>query len=153
MGWSLPFYLTLSCLLFAGCTGDLYKAAMYGDAVAIKSLVAAGADINAFDGTVNFYTPLMAAAMEGRKDAVTALLELGADPLAEDADGLTAAKLARKKRHEDIADILDEAVARRLFELGPGAPVTRPPSSKPEDAEFVQPPTGDDNLEPQSPLN
>jgi len=130
----------LFCILIAGCAGSLYKAAGDGDVAAIKSLVASGTDINAFDGVIFLYTPLMRAAMEGRRDAVTTLLELGADPLAEDEGGFTAAKLARKKGHEDIAKTLDVVEVKRRAVLGPGAPVARPPippHDKPE-SQFPQ---------------
>ncbi|MBI5970799.1 MAG: ankyrin repeat domain-containing protein [Deltaproteobacteria bacterium] len=134
------FLPMLSFVLVAGCAGSLFKAAGDGDVAAIKSLVASGEGINAFDGMIYLYTPLMAAAIKGKMDAVKTLLELGADPLAEDDDGFTAAKLARKRGHTEIADILAEAETKRRLEFGPSAPVARPPSNSPEDAEFALPP-------------
>lgn len=136
MGRFSFFFLLCSCVFFAGCVGPLYKAAFNGDVAAIKSLAASGTDINAYDGKVYLYTPLMVAAMEGRTEAVKALLELGADPIAEDSDRLTASKLARKYGHEEIAEILDEAEAKRRAVFAPGAPPVRRPPVPPRDEEL-----------------
>src|SRR4051812_25577846 len=57
--------------------GPLYDAANKGDVGQIRQLVATGADLGERDA---FGTPLHHAAARGHPEAVTVLLELGADP-------------------------------------------------------------------------
>ena len=90
----------LAILLLAGCltsggpvrdanaqTTPLHEAAMSGDAAAIRTLLAGGADVNmrAKDGV----TPLHAAAASGHFFTIEALLADGADVNAQDDDGST----------------------------------------------------------------
>jgi hypothetical protein len=68
---------------------DLIEAAREGDLVRVKSLIAAGADVNAKD-TKWGSTALMEAAIEGRVEVVEALLAAKADVNATSNDGTTA---------------------------------------------------------------
>lgn len=60
---------------------------------------------------VGGWSPLMYAAREDARDAATALIELGADPDLQDADGTTALGFAIMNGHYDLAAILLEAGA------------------------------------------
>lgn len=55
-------------------------------------------------------TPLIAAAKANNTDAVNLLLAAGADPLAVDLAGMSAADIAREHGREDILALLDAAV-------------------------------------------
>lgn len=55
------------------------------------------------------YTPLMIAAANGSRDAVTALLSAGADPSLRTHEGKSAADFARDRGHADIAVLLGDA--------------------------------------------
>jgi ankyrin repeat protein len=57
----------------------LARAARSGDAAAIRSLVAAGQDVNARDPGGNHWTPLLHAIHKGQRGAIDALLAAGAN--------------------------------------------------------------------------
>ncbi len=79
----------------------LHSAVAGGDEAVAAMLVEAGADVNAAqDGG---YTPLMGAAQNGLAATVALLLAEGADPKALNEDVLTAADLAERAGHAEIA--------------------------------------------------
>jgi ankyrin repeat protein len=53
----------------------------------------------------------MTAAAEGQLEVVQLLLDRGADPSLEDADGDTALSFAREKGHLEVADLLKDSGA------------------------------------------
>ncbi len=70
--------ITLSCACsWAGINEDLFKAAIYGDAEAVKSLLAKGADVNAKDKGGG--TALMMAINNNHAGVVRLLIDKGAD--------------------------------------------------------------------------
>lgn len=84
----------------------LMVAALGTNVALVHALVAAGADVDrrATDGS----TALMKSALWGCVEVVVALLRLGADPTLTDAEGWTAARIARARGHRGIAQLLDE---------------------------------------------
>ena len=87
----------------------LIKAALSGDAEAIKVLLKAGADVNAKnkDG----FTALMAALLEGHTESVNALIKAGADVNAKGKDGGTALMAAAIFGHTGNVNALIKAGA------------------------------------------
>jgi hypothetical protein len=88
-----------------GGTTALSAAAIMGNKEMIRFLVSRGADVNRKDGLIG-ESALMGAAEMGKFETVKALLEKGADPCATDKQGHTAAGLATKYRHAEIAEYL-----------------------------------------------
>lgn len=94
LGTKLPaLCLALTVLLAALCLParadtPLIGAAGAGDLSAVKSLIAAGVDVNA--ATDEGWTALMGASTEGHTDCVRALIAAGADVNASEHDGWTA---------------------------------------------------------------
>lgn len=70
--------LVLLAAALAACASPLTRAAQDGDLGALRSLIAAGENLEATDS--NGETPLMKAAITGRVDAAKVLLDAGADP-------------------------------------------------------------------------
>lgn len=82
----------------------LFAASANGSTTLVESLLAAGADPNARDETLQ--TPLHRAAYEGFHAVASMLIVLGADPNAEAVDGSTPLEMARRAgRTEAIAAI------------------------------------------------
>ena len=79
----------------------LHSAVAGGHEDVAAQLVAAGADVNARQGRE--YSPLMGAAQNGLSATVDLLLARGADPKAYNEDILTAAELADRAGHHEIA--------------------------------------------------
>ena len=79
----------------------LHSAVAGGHAAIAELLVDAGADVNAAQDGGS--TPLMGAAQNGLSDTVALLLAHGADPRAYDQDILTAADLADRAGHPEVA--------------------------------------------------
>lgn len=105
-------YLLLIYVLSAACgTKDhlnnlmLWAAAYGGDTERVRSLLAAGANVN-FIHERSGWTPLMAAANEGHLDTVRVLLENEADVNTKDEDGYTALALALSCGNADIVHAL-----------------------------------------------
>lgn len=105
----------LFCLLFAlsahagpkkdKLQGRLLQAIGSGDPADVRNLLDGGARADEpFDQSG--LTPLMVAAMAGYGELVNVLLELGADKTLRNADGRTAADLARKTGKRGISDLL-----------------------------------------------
>lgn len=104
---SVPDYAghTVSSVNFKNGWGDtpLHIVCVWGDCEAIKTLVEAGAGINA-PGETGF-TPLHCAAMHNHADAVRLLLSLGAE-IIKDREGHTPTDLAEFQEFEAIRSIL-----------------------------------------------
>ncbi len=84
----------------------VHAAAARRDAVILAMLLAAGANPNAVQQ--KGFTPLHTAASEGQRAMVELLLSHGADPRIRCEDGRLPEDLAREKRHDAVADILEE---------------------------------------------
>uniref|UniRef100_A0A1B6J7T6 Uncharacterized protein n=2 Tax=Homalodisca TaxID=139475 RepID=A0A1B6J7T6_9HEMI len=88
----------------AGYTA-LHYAVRKGNINMCKLLLSAGASVNAVT-KAGQATPLHRAAMAGHVDIVMTLLKSGADPLAKDAEGRTAADRALESQHNDVFELL-----------------------------------------------
>src|SRR4051812_2852802 len=95
--------LALPPLAFAG---PLHDAANKGDVGQIRQLVATGADLGERDAFGTPFTPLHHAAARGHPEAVTVLLELGADPNALAGDGSTALHWAAARGDRESVALL-----------------------------------------------
>jgi uncharacterized protein len=87
-------------------TGDLYVQPLHsavagGHEAVAEMLIHGGADVDAPQR--HGYTPLMGAAQNGLAATVQLLLARGADPVARNDDVLTAAELADRSGHPEIA--------------------------------------------------
>ncbi len=83
---------------------SLSDAVLYGDVKAAQSLIASGADVNAFDATG--MTPLMIAASEGKTAIAELLIQAGADVKLAGQDGTTALMRAASANRIDILKLL-----------------------------------------------
>jgi ankyrin repeat protein len=83
----------------------LSAAAADGDIRMINFLVSRGAIINRNEHRLG-ENPLMAAAESGKLEAVKVLLEKGAEPCATNNEGHTAAGMATKYKHAEVAEYL-----------------------------------------------
>ena len=102
--WLTPLVLLMSC--GPGLPGtELVRAARGGDAQAIGILLESGVDPDQRTGQNN-WTPLMHAIHKNQKEAVTALLEGGADVNIQNERGLTALIMAAGYGFHDIVDRL-----------------------------------------------
>jgi ankyrin repeat protein len=88
-------------------------------------LLDGGAALNARD-LKSGHTALMAAALSGHDEVVTALLVAGADITLKDNDGETAQRLAELSQHPSTAELLKPRPAP-----APRKPATRNPHAKP----------------------
>jgi ankyrin repeat protein len=85
----------------------LHSAVAGGHGAVAEMLIEAGADVGSVqDGG---YTPLMGAAQNGLAATVALLLARGADPKAYDQDILTAADLADRAGHPEVAATIRDA--------------------------------------------
>ena len=90
-------------------------AAAFGHTTTLRTLLQAGADVNAKD--MDGYTALMMAAKEGYTESVKTLIAAAAELNSVDSDGDSALTLAAKQGHSQIVKLLQEAGAS-----GPGNP-------------------------------
>lgn len=86
----------------------LYDAVLQNRSDVIRTLIAAGAPVNAIaaSGLNRGMAPLHLAADQGRMEALQALLDGGANPSLRTKDGKTARDLAIRSRHYEIAKLL-----------------------------------------------
>jgi uncharacterized protein len=84
----------------------LHAALSSSDPEFARSLVAAGADVNA--AQASGVTPLHETAYNGYTELTQVLLEHGADPKARDRAGKTPADYAREHGHTDLAEVLEK---------------------------------------------
>ena len=102
--WLLPLVLLMGSNLGFPETG-LVRASRGGDAPAIEALLESGVDPDQGTGQ-NDWTPLMHAIHKNQKEAVTALLEGGADVNIQNQRGLTALIMAAGYGFNDTVDQL-----------------------------------------------
>lgn len=76
-----------------------------------REFIRRGVPVDGASG-VNKSTPLMLAAVSGNRDLVALLLERGANPQLTNKRGESALSFARRKNHEDIVRLLEQAPAR-----------------------------------------
>ncbi|WP_341903987.1 ankyrin repeat domain-containing protein [Polaromonas sp. YR568] len=86
----------------------LHYAASAGNLSIIRLLLENHAYIDA--ESPNKTTPLMMAAMYGTAEAVTLLIEEGADPQLKNEQGLTAIQFAQRANRESVADAIAAAI-------------------------------------------
>ncbi|NNG21406.1 ankyrin repeat domain-containing protein [Telluria aromaticivorans] len=82
----------------------LHYAAASGDGDIARMLIERKARLDALSPRESgAYTPLMMAAREGKAEAAMLLLGQGANPRLENTEGLTAARIAERAGHTDLA--------------------------------------------------
>jgi hypothetical protein len=101
----------------------LVEAARSGDAKRVRSLLDAGADVNAFGNGRT--TALMAAAEAGREDVARLLVERQADANLRNARGQTAAEVAEASGHARLRGVLERKEVKPP--PGPANPVPANP--------------------------
>lgn len=97
----------------------LHYAASKGHEDTVRYLLSQKAIVNAPapDGT----SPLMMAALSGKRAVVDLLLAAGADPGMQNAQGLSAADWARSANHDQLAAYLEQTLARKAGSTPPPA--------------------------------
>lgn len=135
-------------------------AAQANSGAAIRALAAGGADLDAPDGFQN-RTPLVFAASGNSTNALTALLELGADPSIQtdlkdytarnDHDRDDRARRARIRAAEAGDDVVQNDNADRLAQLQRQQQQTPPDSTQAEEEDEDEEPDPDDPDEDEEP--
>ena len=95
---------TIAAVLLVGCGSSIHQAAGTGNIEAVKQHLAAGADVNADEGTG--VTPLHLAAFNSHKEIVELLIAKGADLNAKDKGGKTPLDSAIMLDQTETADLL-----------------------------------------------
>ncbi len=133
LGWATclgRLHVEVADLLLArGATLHVFAAVSLGRADAVRALVAA--DPGTLTATMSRYeqrrTPLHHAVVKDRPAMVSLLLELGADPAATDAEGLTPLGRVRPTTDPTISDLLIAAGAdpeeRSVNRMEPPVPI------------------------------
>lgn len=85
-------------------------AAREGDTITIRTLAAAGHDLNAADPGLNHWTPLLHAIHKGRRGSVEALIAAGADVNRKTKGGMSPLEMAAGNGQADVV--------RRLLAAG-----------------------------------
>ncbi len=85
---------------------EIYDAAANGDLKKIQALLKAHPELISSKDTETGYTPLHAAAENGRKDAAELLIANNAEVNARDTKGRTPFEYAVVQRHNDVAELL-----------------------------------------------
>ena len=83
---------------------SLQHAVSSGDANAVRTMVAGGADVNAPNSSGQ--TPIVLAVVTGQYHLLPVLLDVGADPFLRDNTGLSAVDWAERKGRSDLAQSL-----------------------------------------------
>ncbi len=118
----------------------LHYAASKGREETVRYLLSQKAIVNAPapDGT----SPLMMGALSGNRRVVDMLLQAGADPTMQNAQGLSAASWARSANHDQLADYLEQLAARRAASAG--GPVVSSPEGAAQTYGIPDRPVADD---------
>lgn len=82
----------------------LHWSCYLGQLETTQQLIIHGANVNAL--TDAYDTPLMLACLSGNKEIVELLLEFNASTSSKNKHGLTAGKIARDKKHIEIAELI-----------------------------------------------
>lgn len=108
----LPLLISLSIsgVVYADATEDLFECAKSGDSMKAYGSLQAGANVDAKDSEGN--TPLMYAAKEGHANVVQHLLAAKANIELKNRENLTARQLAEKAGHNDVVILIKEADPR-----------------------------------------
>ena len=97
---------TIAAVLLMGCAPsvDIWEAAWTGDVEAVKSQLAAGADLNKKDSIGR--TPLYYSALEGHTEVAELLIAKGADVNAKTNTGRTPLHYGARAGHKEIIELL-----------------------------------------------
>lgn len=96
--------------LFADVS-TMVDAAREGKNDVVKQMIDKGTPLNALDRSG--FTALTEASWNGRTETVKLLLASGADPRIKKADGATPLDLAIGRKHDAVAEVLKEALAKQ----------------------------------------
>ncbi len=89
----------------------LVDAASKGDNQVVKALIEKGAPLNGLDQFG--HSALTESCYNGKTETVKLLLESGADPKIKKMDGATPLSLASGQKHQDIVQLINEAIAKK----------------------------------------
>jgi len=89
----------------------LVDAASKGNNQLVKALIEKGAPLNGLDQFG--HSALTESCFNGKTETVKLLLESGADPKIKKMDGATPLSLASGQKHQDIVQLINEAIAKK----------------------------------------